>query len=257
MKTANTDIMKREELSMFDLTGKKALVTGATQGIGFDVARCLAEYGAKVYIGGADSEEKTRAAAEKISGATPVTVNLLDSDCDEKMYAITGDVDILILNASIQYRKAWDEITDEEFDKQVAINLKASVKLIQKYAPYMKQQKWGRIITVGSIQQKKPHKDMLVYAATKAAQMNMVTNLAKQLAPFGITVNNVAPGVIRTPRNAQALADKEYEKNVLDGIACGYAGNPEDCSGAMLLLCSEEGRYITGENLMIDGGMKL
>ena len=121
----------------------------------------------------------------------------------------------------------------------------------------MQKQKWGRIVTVGSVQQAKPHKDMLVYAASKAAQHNMVMNLAKQLAPFNITVNNVAPGVIETPRNFDALADEEYAKTVLSGIPCGYTGEAKDCAGLMLLLCSDDGKYITGENIFIDGGMKL
>jgi NAD(P)-dependent dehydrogenase (short-subunit alcohol dehydrogenase family) len=137
------------------------------------------------------------------------------------------------------------------------VNFKASLKLIQKYAPYMQRQKWGRIITVGSVQQRKPHKDMVVYAATKSAQENMARNLAKQLAPFGITVNNVAPGVIETPRNFDALSDKEYAKQVINGIPAGYAGQPQDCAGLVLLLCSEEGRYMTGEDIYMDGGMKL
>jgi NAD(P)-dependent dehydrogenase (short-subunit alcohol dehydrogenase family) len=121
----------------------------------------------------------------------------------------------------------------------------------------MKKQNWGRIVTIGSVQQAKPHKDMLVYAASKAAQNNMVMNLAKQLAEFNITVNNVAPGVIETPRNEEALADEEYAKKVLEGIPCGSAGEAKDCAGMVLLLCSDEGKYITGENIFIDGGMKL
>lgn len=242
---------------MFNLKGKKALVTGSTQGIGFAIAKCLSEHGAEVFVNGAFSEDKVKNAAEKIEKAAPVYVDISKKDCAEKMHEITGDVDILILNASVQVRKTWDEITDEEFDLQMNTNFRASVKLIQKYAPNMIKNKWGRIITIGSVQQYKPHKDMLIYAASKAAQMNMVENLAKQFAQFGVTVNNVAPGVITTPRNEDALSDKEYAKKVLEGIPAGYAGNAEDCCGGVLLLCSEEGRYITGENLVIDGGMKL
>ena len=242
---------------MFDLTGKKALVTGSTQGIGFAIAKCLSDFGATVYVNGASSAEKTQAASKNIPGSVSAFCDLSSPDCAETLYGITGDVDILVLNASVQYRKAWDEITDEEFDMQIAVNLKASLKLIQKYAPYMKQKGCGRIVTIGSVQQTKPHKDMLIYAASKAAQHNMVTNLAKQLAPFGITVNNVAPGVINTPRNAGALSDEAYRRKVLDGIPAGYAGTAEDCAAQVLLLCSDESRYITGENIYIDGGMKL
>ena len=241
---------------MFDLSGKKALITGGTQGIGFEIANYLSEFGAKVFLNGSN-QQKAENAAKKIPGAVPAVCDLSRPDCATILHEITDDVDLLILNASIQYRTPWNQITDEEFDKQTAINFKASLKLIQQYAPYMQKQGWGRIVTVGSVQEKKPHKDMLIYAALKSAQANMVTNLAKQLAPFGITVNNVAPGVIETPRNFEALSDKEYEKQVIAGIPCGYAGNSSDCAAQVLLLCSEEGRYITGETIFIDGGMKL
>lgn len=242
---------------MADFKGKKVLITGSTQGIGLEIARQFSQCGAVVFINGAASEGKINNVVKSISNSRPALCDLSNPDCAEILYEITGDIDILILNASIQYRKAWDEISDEEFDRQIAVNFKSSLKLIQKYVPYMKEQKWGRVVTVGSVQQAKPHKDMLVYAATKAAQNNMVMNLAKQLASFNITVNNVAPGVIETPRNFDALADEEYVKTVLAGIPCGHTGESKDCAGIMLLLCSDEGKYITGENIFIDGGMKL
>ena len=103
----------------------------------------------------------------------------------------------------------------------------------------------------------KPHKDMLIYAAAKAAQVNMVQNLAKQFAPYGVTVNNIAPGVIETPRNTAVLTDESYKEKVLAGIPASYIGRPDDCSGQILLLCSDAGRYITGEDIFIDGGMQL
>ena len=121
----------------------------------------------------------------------------------------------------------------------------------------MKENRWGRIITVGSVQQYKPHKEMPIYAATKSANMNIVTNLASQLAPFGITVNNIAPGVIATPRNFDALQDEKYRDIVLAKIPAGYAGTSEDIAGGALLLSSDAGRYITGTDLIIDGGMHL
>lgn len=242
---------------MFDLGGKKALVTGSSSGIGFAVAKVLAEHGAYVYVHGGTDSSKTTAMASKIKNATALTVDLSEHDSAERIYSVTGDIDILVSNASIQYRKSFLEIDDYEFDKQVSVNFKSALKLIQKYTPYMKEKNWGRIVTVGSVQQQSPHKDMLVYAATKAAQHNMVINLAKQLAPFGITVNNVAPGVIETPRNDEALKNDEYREKVLSGIPCGYFGKAEDVTAQILLLCSDEGRYITGENIFIDGGMKL
>ena len=242
---------------MFNLTGKKALITGSTQGIGFAVAKILSEHGAKTFISGRESEEKLLKASSMIPGSTGILANLGDSDCAEKMYAVSGDVDILVLNASVQVRRPWDEITDEDFDLQISVNLKSSLKLLQKYVPHMKEQKWGRIVIVGSVQQEKPHKDMLVYSAIKSALLNITCNLAKQLAPYGITVNNVAPGVILTPRNDEALSDSNYKNAVLSNIPSGFMGESEDCATQILLLCSDEGRYITGADIFIDGGMKL
>ena len=98
------------------------------------------------------------------------------------------------------------------------------------------------------------HPDMLIYSASKAAQTNMMQSLSLQLAKDGITVNNVAPGVIYTDRNVDALSDPEYAKKVTDSIPVGFYGQPEDCAGIVSLLCSEEGRYITGQNIFVDGG---
>lgn len=240
---------------MFDLTGKKALVTGATQGIGLAIAGALAQRGAAVYIGGSH-EEKCQTAAKSI-GCFPACCDLMTETVARSLYEITGDVDILVLNASIQYRSPWDRVTAQQFDDQMTLNLKRNLELIQQYAPYMRKQRWGRILTVGSVQQHKPHKDMIVYAAGKCAQMSMVQNLAKQLAKEGITVNNLSPGVIDTPRNQDALADRDYAAKVMEGIPCGFVGAPEDCAAAALLLCSAEGRYITGTDLVVDGGMHL
>lgn len=242
---------------MFSLKGKTALVTGSAQGIGKEIARCFVEHGAKVYIHGSSSVEKCQKVADEIGGVAVAVANLLRDGCVEELYAQTGNIDILVLNASIQYRKPWHEITPAEFDEQMKINVKSNFELIQKYAPHMQKQKWGRILTIGSVQQYKPHKDMAIYAATKAAQMSLVTNLAKQLAVDGITVNNIAPGVIATPRNEEALSDAEYKEKVLSGIPLGTEGESADCAGAALLLCSNAGKYITGIDLIVDGGMHL
>ncbi len=248
---------------MFELNGKRALVTGSTQGIGFAIAECLAAHGAEVVIHGAAGTEKCRRAAAAILEKNPsaklitAAADLSDPAGADRLFAEIGEMDILVLNASIQIRKKWIDITPEEVEKQLQVNFKSSLRLIQLCEPHMEAAGWGRILTVGSVQQYKPHRDMAVYASSKAAQMNLVTNLAKQLAPFGITVNNLAPGVIATPRNDAALADAEYAKQVLAGIPAGFAGTPEDCAGAALLLCSDAGRYITGIDLVVDGGMKL
>lgn len=248
---------------MFDLKGKKALVTGSTQGIGFAIAERLALQGAEVTVHGSKSLEKCeKATAEMKANGVTATLTTAVSDLSkptgaDELYEKVGNVDILVLNASIQYRKKWYEITAEEMETQLQTNFKSSLRLIQLMYQHMKENHWGRIVTIGSVQQYRPHRDMAVYAASKAAQMNLVTNVAKQIAPDGITLNNLSPGVIATPRNADALADPVYSAQVMAGIPAGFAGEAKDCAGAALLLCSEEGRYITGIDLTVDGGMKL
>ena len=242
---------------MFDLHGKTELVTGSTQGIGFAIAKAFFEAGATVWVHGATSEEKTRRAAEAIGTEHYVVKDLSACDAAEVICAATGDLDIVVLNASVQYRKHWNEITRDELDTQISVNFAATLALMQAYFPAMKEKGYGRIVTVGSVQQYRPHVDMAVYAASKDAQMSLVRNVAKQVAPFGITVNNLCPGVIATPRNEAALSDEFYREKVLAGIPAGYAGLAEDCAPAALFLCSEEARYVTGSEIIVDGGMHL
>ncbi len=242
---------------MFDTANKKILVTGSTQGIGRAIAAAFAAEGAAVYVHGSGQAKTEQAAGEIGGNALPVYADLSADNCADQLFDQTGSVDILILNASVQYRNAWDHITREEFTRQINVNFRSSLELIQRYVPYMKEKRWGRIITVGSVQQFVPHKDMLVYAASKDAQYSMVRNLAKQLAPDGITVNNIAPGVIATPRNEEALHDTDYAGKLLANIPLGFVGTAQDCVGAVQLLAGEAGRYITGTNITIDGGMSL
>ncbi len=251
--------------NIFALTGKKALITGASQGIGKAVALGLAEFGADVFIHCAHNLEQARGAAALAEAfgvrAYSGLADFAQAGAAEKLYrqaaGSLGRVDILILNASVQIRKNWREITGEEYDKQMKINFQTSLELIQLFAPGMVEQKWGRIVTMGSVQQYKPHPEMLVYAASKDAQMSMVKNLALQLAKTGITVNNIAPGVIETGRNTQALSDKAYYQKVLEKIPTGVIARPEDLVGAAVFLCSQAGRYLTGVDLPVDGGMHL
>lgn len=242
---------------MFDLKGKTALVTGSTQGIGFAAAELLARHGAKVFINGASSKEKCRAASEKIPGSVPVRADLTDMAEIDALFEKTGGVDILVLNASIQYKRDWCTFTEDEYDTQFDCNVKSSYFLIQKYAPYMKEKGWGRIVTIGSVNQYNNHPQLAIYGMTKAAQKKMVENIAPYLAPFGVTVNNIAPGAISTPRNSEALADTEFNKKVIESIPAGYVGLAEDVAPCILFLCSDESRYITGSEIIVDGGMHL
>lgn len=242
---------------MFDLKGKRALVTGSTQGIGYAIAKALIACGAEVYIHCSASEEKAKKIADELGSSLFVVGDLSRTDSVEKIHSVTGDLDIVICNASVQYKNAWYEIPMDEFDKQINVNLRSTLLMMQSYIPAMQAKKWGRFITVGSVQQTKPHTHMAIYAATKCAVMSLVTNIAKQVACDGVTVNNLSPGVIATPRNDAALADPEYRPLVLAKIPAGFAGEAHDCAGAAVLLCSDEGRYITGTDLVADGGMHL
>ena len=242
---------------MFDLTGKKALVTGATQGIGFETAKLLAEHGATVYVNGATSEEKCKSAAAQIRNAVPVRANIADEAELEHLFAATGDIDILVCNASIQTKKAWDEYTAEDFDVHMDVNVKSTFLLIKHYAAAMKAKGHGRIVTVGSVNQFNNHPKLALYGMTKAAQYKFVRNIAPSLAPFGVTVNNVSPGAVETPRNDEALADAAFRQAVINSIPAGRIGVPADIAPAILFLCSDEAAYVTGADLTVDGGMSL
>ncbi|MBE6557107.1 MAG: SDR family oxidoreductase [Ruminococcaceae bacterium] len=242
---------------MFDLHGKKALVTGSTQGIGFAVAKALAERGACVFVHGARNAEKCQAASLQIPGSTPVLADLLISEQIRELHSQTGDVDILIINASIQYKEAWNNFSEEQYDTMMDCNVKASYLLMQAYAPAMQQKGWGRIVAMGSCNQYRQHPTLSLYAVSKAAQRKMVQNFAPALAPYGVTVNTVSPGAIETPRNADVCADAQSRAAVEAAIPSGRFGTPLDIAPAVLLLCSDEGAYITGADLVIDGGLSL
>lgn len=237
---------------------KTAFVTGSSRGIGRAIAIRLAKDGYKVIVHGADNiakSEETRGIIKQNGGEAEVIMsNLCNLDETKALCEKIKGVDVLVLNASLQYRTPWQEISANACYEQLTCNFVSSMLLIQAVVDNMKQKGWGRIVTIGSVQEAKPHPDMLVYSASKAAQTNMMQSLSLQLAKDGITVNNVAPGVIYTDRNTKALADPVYAKQVTDSIPVGFYGKPEDCAGIVSLLCSEDGRYITGQNIFVDGG---
>ena len=240
---------------------KKALVTGSSRGIGRAIARSLARDGYEVIVHCAVNREKAEQLAEEIrqngGKAGVVCADLCDQTQTQTLLPVAAEADVLVLNASVQYRNKWENIPLSEVSDQLNCNFVSSLRLIQAAVPNMRKKGWGRIVTVGSVQEAKPHPDMLVYSASKAAQTNMVQSLSLQLAKDGITVNNVAPGVIYTDRNVQALSDPEYAKKVTDSIPVGFYGTPEDCAGMVSLLCSEKGRYITGQSIYVDGGKSI
>lgn len=236
------------------MTQRTALVTGSTSGIGLAIADALESRGIRVFghgLSGANAAEGRTTLREDLTrpGA--------GSRLGEAALEASGGIDVLVLSASLQVRSDWRDIAPTDADRQLRANLLSSLELIQTLAPGMIARGWGRILSIGSVQQHRPHPEMAVYAASKAAQLSLVRNLAKQFAPAGVTVNNLAPGVIATPRNDEALADADYQAKVLASIPVGRIGTVGDCVAAAMLLCSEEGGYITGHDLVVDGGMSL
>ena len=227
----------------FDLTGKIALVTGSTRGIGKAIGDALEEYGAKV-----------------IRHNTKVC-DLSDTAAIEAFFAkleAEGTMpDILVANASVQEKIPWAEFPMDEARREVQVNFLATLRMFQLCHPKMKTQKWGRLIVVGSVNERRPHPDMCVYAATKSAQENLVRGIARQVAAEGITVNNLCPGVFYTDRNKDCLADPVYGPKVTAAIPMHDYAMPEDAAGTALLLASDAGRYITGATIMIDGGLSI
>ena len=237
---------------------KTAFITGSSRGIGKAVALRLAKDGFRVILHGVKESLHIKALKDEIEReggkAHIMCADLCDLTATKKLCEALEGIDVLVLNASVQHRTPWQERTAEACYEQLNCNFISSMLLIQAVAPHMKNEGWGRIITVGSVQEAKPHPDMLVYSASKAAQTNMMQSLSLQLAKNGITVNNVAPGVIYTDRNVEALSDAAYAKKVIDSIPAGFYGEPADCAGIVSLLCSDDGRYITGQSIYVDGG---
>ena len=236
---------------------KSVLITGSTQGIGKALAAAFVKAGYKVCVHCSKDLEKAERVRKEIGACQAVVCDLSNMDEVNGLYEKTGAVDCLILNASVQYKEAWTEVSDETFDKQFDVNVKSTLKLIQAYCPEMKEKGFGRIVTIGSVNQYRQHSELPVYSATKCAVMKFVQIIAKQVAPFGVTVNNVSPGAIATPRNESVYNNEQQRKAVESVIPMGRFGTPEECVGTVLMLCSDQGAYITGTDISIDGGMKL
>ena len=236
----------------FSLAGKRALITGSTQGIGRAIARAFAAYGAEICVHGveesADNEFYIRADLGVPGGADAL------ADAVEKRWS---SVDILVLNVALQVRAAWEAIAEADMKRQIEANFTAGYRLIRRFAPSMCDRGWGRIIAIGSIQEIKEHPEMLIYAATKAAQTSLVRNLARQFAPRGVTVNVLSPGAVATARNRDALADPAYRDAVAAKIPAGRIGDAADCAGAAVFLASPAANYVTGTTIRVDGGMHL
>ncbi len=251
-----------DPFAAFRLTGRTALVTGARREIGRAIALGLAGAGARLAIHHAGTPEEAGDAAavvREIEGgggeAAAFGQDFAQDDAGHRLAAAVtawAPVDILVLNASIELPEDFRAITRERFDRQIAVNLRTTLELLQALVPPMAERGWGRVVTIGSVQQERPHPAMFVYAGSKAAQRNWSLSLARQFGGQGVTVNNLAPGAILTARNrAQMAVEGEA---LVQRIPCGRLGRPDDLVGAAMLLCSDAGSYINGANLFVDGG---
>lgn len=236
---------------------RTALVTGSTQGIGKAIAERLVKNGFKVIVHCSADIEKAERIKNEIGAYKSIIGDLSDMRQVAEMREKTGEVDVLVLNASVQYKQKWLDISDSEIEAQLSVNVVSTLKLMQAYYPEMKKNGFGRIITIGSVNQHRQHPELSFYAATKCAVMSLVKNIAKEVAPFGVTVNNVSPGAIATPRNANVYNDEAARKKVEAVIPVGRFGTPEECAGIVAYLASDDSAYITGADIKVDGGMSL
>lgn len=249
----------------FDLTGRTALITGSTQGIGFAIGKALASAGASIVLNGtseASAAQPSVDALKKFGGdAWFCQSDLSQPGSAKQLYdeavAKAGPIDILISNASVQSFTPFLDVEEDAIDYQFATNFKSSFILIQLACKDMLERGWGRIITIGSVQEENYNSNFSVYGALKAAQTHLVKGLAKTHSRNGVTFNNIAPGSIDTKRNKAFFADPANLSSMVAKIPVGRIGAPEDCDGAALLLCSDAGAYINGLNLFVDGGLRL
>jgi 3-oxoacyl-[acyl-carrier protein] reductase len=243
---------------MFDLTGKRALVTGASGGIGREIAKALAGAGARVALSGTRiaALEDTR---KEMAGADHVVIacNLADLDAVDRLVpdaeAALGGVDILVNNAGITRDNLFMRMKNEEWDDVLAVNLTAPFRLSRAVLRTMMKQRWGRIINISSLTGVAGNPGQGNYAAAKAGLIGMGKVLAQEVASRGITVNAIAPGFV-TSAMTDELTDKQME-SILPKIPIGRLGSGAEIAAAAVFLASQEASYLTGQTLNINGGM--
>ncbi len=244
---------------MFDLSGKIALVTGASGGIGREIARSLHEAGAKVGLAGTRVEVLESLAAELGEGAFAMVADLSSAEGANSLIAMAdealGGIDILVNNAGITRDNLALRLKDEDWDSVLAVNLSSAFKLSRAVMRGMMKRRFGRIINITSVVGVTGNAGQANYAASKAGIIGMSKSLAQEVASRGITVNCVAPGFIATPMT-DILPD-EQKANLLTAIPAGRLGESADIAAGCVYLASEEASYVTGQTLHINGGMAM
>ena len=243
---------------MTDLTGKVAIVTGGARGIGKAVAEALYRAGATMVIADLDEANAAEVAHGLGERALGVFVDVADSDAAQAMVdravSVFGKVDILVNNAGICKRRRLPEISEEEWDLVLGVNLKGDFLCCKAVLPYMIESRWGRIVNIASIAGKIG--GLMVgshYAASKGGVLALTKSLAREVADFGITVNAVCPALAATDMSG-LFAPEEIE-NYLKSVPLHRLATPEDVAQAVAYLCSQEASYVTGEVLDVNGGL--
>ncbi|TWB14080.1 3-oxoacyl-[acyl-carrier-protein] reductase [Nitrospirillum bahiense] len=244
---------------MFDLTGKTALVTGASGGIGAAIARTLHQAGATVALSGTKVEALEALAAELGDRAVVVPANLSDPEAVEALAkeaeAKLGQVDILVNNAGLTRDGLILRMKDEDWASVIDVNLTAAFRLSRALVKGMMKRRWGRIIGITSIVGVTGNPGQVNYAASKAGMIGMTKALAAEVASRNITANCVAPGFIATAMT-DVLPDAQKEK-LTAGVPAGRLGTPDEIASAVLYLASTEAGYVTGQTLHVNGGMAM
>jgi glucose 1-dehydrogenase len=250
---------------MSELKNKIALVTGASRGIGAAIARDLAAAGATVALNYCQSADKAEAVCRDIesAGGRAFTVRADVARRDEidamlaHMEAELGPVDILVNNAAVESRGGALDFSEADYDRILDTNLKGAFRCAQRALPGMKSRGWGRVINISSVHEHTPTGFCTPYSMSKGGLLMMTRELALEFSPFGITVNNVTPGAIRTDMNREVLSDPAYAARVIAKTPARMIGEPQDVSRAVVFLASPAARFITGATLFIDGGLSL
>ncbi|WP_340300938.1 3-oxoacyl-[acyl-carrier-protein] reductase [Roseobacter sp. HKCCD5988] len=244
---------------MFDLTGKSALVTGASGGIGADIARALHSAGAVVALSGTRVEPLEALAAELGERSHVLPCNLSDAEAVEALpkqaIEAMGAMDILVNNAGITRDNLFMRMSDEEWAQVLEVNLTSTMRLCRGALRGMMKSRWGRIINISSIVGATGNPGQGNYAAAKAGMVGMSKSLAYEVASRGVTVNCVAPGFIATPMTDKLNDDQKAAINVK--IPAGRMGTPEEIAATVLYLASNEAGYVTGATLHVNGGMAM
>ncbi len=244
---------------MFDLTGKGALVTGASGGIGSDIARALHGQGATVALSGTRKEALDALASELGERTHVLPCNLSDAAAVDALpkqaEEALGNLDILVNNAGLTRDNLFMRMKDEEWDEVIRVNLTAAFRLSRGVLRGMMKRRWGRIIGITSVVGVMGNPGQGNYAASKAGMIGMTKSLAQEVASRNITANCIAPGFIRSAMT-DAL-NEEQQSRIMSTIPAGRLGEASEIAAAAVYLASEEAAYVTGQTLHVNGGMAM